>query len=111
MVRALGEGSAVGEGDESPNPRFLQWVDRADRYAVPATVDRIYTDVYKGIYEIGQRKVAEGHVWLRRAIESAQQVSKIRLVPEQTFEQSIGTGQSAGSHGVAKLQKYNGDDG
>src|SRR5712692_7037716 len=73
LVRAVGT-STPFRGWQSAEAQ--EWLDRADRYAVEGTADRVYADVYLWIGRarpVSQGPVA-GHRLLRRAVERARQL-------------------------------------
>jgi hypothetical protein len=55
-------------------PQFRQWVERADGYAVPGTVDRVRADVALAHVAIGSRRLAEARSHAQRALELARRL-------------------------------------
>ena len=50
---------------------FAEWAARADRHAADGSVERVYADSYLGVHAFVMGRRAEGHVYLRRAVERA----------------------------------------
>jgi DNA-binding CsgD family transcriptional regulator len=48
---------------------FNDWVARADRHAAEGTAERVYADMWKGVYCIASGRIAEGGAFLRTALE------------------------------------------
>jgi tetratricopeptide (TPR) repeat protein len=55
-------------------PEFVQWVERADRYAAPDTIDRAWADAFLGTMNCVSGRYAEGVNLLRRALELSRQL-------------------------------------
>jgi len=60
-----------GAQTASRPPEFLEWALRADRYAPTGSPERIYADIYLGIYRVNITGPASGHPYLRRGAEAA----------------------------------------
>ena len=55
---------------------FAEWATRADRHAADASAERAYADTYLGFQSVMRGKPAEGHVYLRRAVERASELGE-----------------------------------
>src|SRR5262249_53400340 len=52
-----------------------QWVARADRYAAPETVERVYADVWLGLHAVVSGRPWEVNAPLHRAVELARRLA------------------------------------
>jgi transcriptional regulator with XRE-family HTH domain len=79
-VQALGALERAGGGPSaSPAADVGRWLARADAHAAVGTIERIYTDLYQGIYAFTTSTPAQAHVFLRRAVERARDVDDERV--------------------------------
>src|SRR5262249_6514080 len=62
---------AEGRVEGYRRPELRRWVERADQYARPGTVERVYADLYSGLIEIGAGRPPEAHIRLRRGVDRA----------------------------------------
>ncbi len=56
-----------------------EWVARADRHAAVGTAERVYADLYLGLYAFERIGPAQGHAHLRTAVERARELGDNRV--------------------------------
>jgi tetratricopeptide (TPR) repeat protein len=59
---------------------FLDWAERADRFAPPGTPQRVHADLFVGMGTMSAGRPAAAHVYLRRAVEGALELGDNSLV-------------------------------
>jgi DNA-binding CsgD family transcriptional regulator len=57
-----------------------EWVARADRHATVGTAERVYADLYLGLYAFEWIGPAQGHAHLRTAVERARELGDDRVL-------------------------------
>ena len=71
---ALGAIVRYGAGAMRRTPEYLQWVERADRYAEPGTTERVYTDLGLCGVRMVEGNYTEGRALALRAMELARKL-------------------------------------
>jgi tetratricopeptide (TPR) repeat protein len=66
-------------------PQYRQWVERADGYAAPGTVDRVRADVALGHAATGSRRLAEARLHARRALDLSRRLDHSESLFEATL--------------------------
>ena len=60
------------------------WVERADRYALDGTAERVYADLYMAMYSFEHVGPAQGHAHLRTALARAGDLKDNRVLIDAT---------------------------
>jgi tetratricopeptide (TPR) repeat protein len=56
------------------NPQFAEWVGRADRYAMPETLERACADMFLGDMKCARGDMQTGHILLTQALDLSRRI-------------------------------------
>ena len=74
-----------GRGSTALSPEFRMWVDRADKYAMPDTKDRVAVDYFASSALRQEGKLAEARAMTLRGFELAERLDEPDLVSRGAF--------------------------